>query len=51
MITWRRIVQQYECEVCMAGPGEPCKTYSGEMKMEPHSARSNLARANNWAEL
>lgn len=47
-IRWRVIVTRYPCEVCQAAPGEPCYTYSGTRKYEPHAPRARLAAANGW---
>lgn len=48
MVRWREVVQSYPCEVCGAGPGDRCITYSGVEKYEAHAARSRLALAMDW---
>lgn len=43
-LTW----EEYPCPVCTAGPGDPCVTWSGIPKSEPHADRARLASENNW---
>ena len=45
---WRAVVETYECETCGATPGQPCVTYSGTVKREPHAPRSQLAADHHW---
>lgn len=47
-IRWREVVHAYPCPDCTAGPGEWCRTKSGEHKWEPHADRSRLAAAHRW---
>lgn len=47
-IRWRAVVTAYPCEVCLAGPGEPCRSAGGARKYEPHADRARLASANGW---
>jgi hypothetical protein len=40
---WRAIVESHPCPVCNAGPGEPCRTYTGNRKAECHADRARDA--------
>ena len=44
----RVVWQSYPCETCGATPGQPCVTYSGTAKQEPHAPRARLAEARGW---
>lgn len=43
---WRDIVNSFPCETCNAGPGEVCRTITGNRKNEPHAPRAYLAARN-----
>lgn len=45
---WREVVTSYPCPICDAGPGEPCQTWTGHPKFEPHADRSRIAAAHHW---
>lgn len=48
LIRWRKVVEQYACPVCIAGPREQCVTNHGKRKNEPHADRARLAAYRGW---
>ncbi len=50
LMSARALWQQYACDVCLAGPGDPCRTATGSIKREPHACRAARARVDGWQE-
>lgn len=39
---WLAAIESYPCPTCGAGPGDPCLTYTGNEKNEPHVDRGRV---------
>lgn len=47
-IRWRQVALSYPCDICTAGPGEQCLTWTGNKAWTPHAARTRKASDNGW---
>jgi hypothetical protein len=41
---WRDLLESYPCPVCDAGPGDPCRTATGNVSQLPHADRTRGAQ-------
>lgn len=45
---WRDVAESFFCRTCGAGPGDSCRTFTGNRTLTPHTDRTGQAAANGW---